>query len=320
MDVKQLRYFVQITESGSLSKAAGQLRIAQPSLSQQLKGLEDELGVELLVRHARGVTPTDLGKLFCEQARTILREVDRAKQLIQSRARNPVGRVSVGLPTSACRGLSLRLKQAVEAAHPGIALHIVEAMTGDLDEWIQLGRLDVALLYDHRAFENVAWTEMMSEELMLVAAAGAPAGNQSRIAFRDLADLPLVLPARPHVVRVLLESHAVRAGKRLSRVTDCDSLTGICELVRNGYYTLMPHFAFSREIASSEFVAIGIVKPTPSWRLSVVLSRRTINMWASEAVADVMANEIKAMVTSGVWRAKLKVSHRRAVSGKSKHR
>lgn len=77
---------------------------------------------------------------------------------------------------------------------------------------------------------------------------------------------------------------------------------------------------YASEIASREFVAIGIVKPTPSWRLSVVLSRRTINMWASESVADVMANEIKGMVQSGVWRAKLKVSQRRAFSGKGKHR
>ena len=105
MDVKQMRYFVQIVESGSLSKAASQLHIAQPSLSQQLKGLEDELGVELLVRHPRGVTPTDLGMLFCDHARSILKDIDRAKEIVQTRARNPVGRVSVGLPTSACRGL-----------------------------------------------------------------------------------------------------------------------------------------------------------------------------------------------------------------------
>jgi len=316
MDVKQLRYFVQIAESGSLSKAAALLHIAQPSLSQQLKGLEQELGVELLVRHPRGVTPTDLGMLFCEHARSILKELDRAKEIIQTRAKTPVGRVSVGLPTSACRGLSLRLKKAVETVHPGISLHIIEAMTGNLDEWIQLGRLDVALLYDHKAFENVAWTEMMAEELMLLAASNAPLANAARVTFREVADLPLVVPGRPHVLRVVLESSAARAGKRLRNVTDCDSLTAIIQLVRDGCYTILPHFALAEEISRGEIVAIGIVKPTPSWRLSVVLSRRTINYRASEAVADVMANEIKTMVQSGIWQAKLKVSHRSAGKGK----
>ena len=189
-------------------------------------------------------------------------------------------------------------------------------MSGNLDEWIQLGRLDVALLYDHKAFENVAWTEMMAEELMLIASARAPIANAGKIAFADLVDFPLVLAARPHVARVVIEGCSSRTGKRLSQVTDCDSLTGIVELVHHGHYTILPHFGFAAEIARGEIVAIGIVKPTPSWRLSVVLSRRTINYRASEAVTDVLANEIKAMMQGGEWRAKLKVSQRHSVHGK----
>ena len=78
MNLKQLKYFVQITDSGSLSKAARILHIAQPSLSLQLKNLEEELGVTLLVRHARGVTPTDLGTMLYEQARLIVRQTENA--------------------------------------------------------------------------------------------------------------------------------------------------------------------------------------------------------------------------------------------------
>ena len=226
MDLRQLRYFLQIAESGSLSKAADQLRIAQPSLSSQLRGLEDELGVELLVRHSRGVTPTDLGKLLCDHARAILGDIERAKEIVQSRSKDPVGRVSVGLPTSACRGLSLRLFKAVAERHPGISLHLVEAMTGNLDEWLQIGRLDVALLYNHKAFENVAWTEMMVEDLSLLVSAKAPLANTGKISFTDLAKLPIAVPGRPHVLRSVIESCAAGAGVKLENAIDCDSLTG----------------------------------------------------------------------------------------------
>lgn len=75
MDLRQLKYFVQITESGNFSRAAEMLRIAQPSLSQQVKNLEEELGVDLLLRHARGVTPTDMGQQLYDHARRILEEV-----------------------------------------------------------------------------------------------------------------------------------------------------------------------------------------------------------------------------------------------------
>ncbi len=306
MNLKQLKYFVQITDSGSLSKAARILHIAQPSLSLQLKNLEEELGVTLLVRHARGVTPTDLGTMLYEQARLIIRETENAKEIIRSHAHSPVGGVSVGLPTSACRGLCLRLMKAVALKHPRISIHLVEAMSGSLDEWIQAGRLDVALLYDHRAFKHVAWTEMMVENLMLIVPADSDYSEQTRIEFADLVDFEFVLPSHTHVIRNVLESFAARAGVRLKVVINCDSLQAIIQLVRSGHCTVFPHFGLAEEINRGEVIAIDIVNPVPSWRLSVVVSQRTVNYRASDAVAIILANEIKSMVDSGAWRATLK--------------
>jgi LysR family nitrogen assimilation transcriptional regulator len=310
LDLKQLRYFVQIAECGSFSKAAELLRIAQPSLSLQVKNLEEELGVDLLIRHPRGVATTDLGMQFCEHARTILREVDRVKEIIRSQSTSPVGRVSVGLPTSACRGLSSPFLQAIAREHPGVTVHLVEAMTGSLDEWVQMGRLDVALLYDQKAFENVAWTEMMVEDLMLVVPAGAPIADAGQVPFEQLAELPLVLPSRLNVLRTILEQIAARANITLTAI-DCDSLPAITQLVRDRYMTVMPHFAMSREIESGEMVALPIVDPSPSWRMSVVVSQRTINLRASDAVAQTMAGVIRRLVEDGIWRARLRSGERR---------
>ncbi|OZA00699.1 MAG: LysR family transcriptional regulator, partial [Rhizobiales bacterium 17-65-6] len=226
MDFRQLKYFVQIAESGNFSRAAEVLRIAQPSLSQQMKHLEEELGVDLLVRHARGVTTTELGQQFYDHARRILQEMDRAKDVIRSQSLNPSGRVSVGLPTSACRGLSFPLFEAMAARQPNITLHLVEAMTSYLDDYIQAGRLDVALLYDHKAFEHVAWTEMMVEDLMLFVSPDSDLAREGAIPFRRLADLPIVLPGRPNVLRTVMEQFAARCDTRLAPF-DCDSLPAI---------------------------------------------------------------------------------------------
>jgi len=305
MDLRQLRYFVQIAESGNLSRAAEVLRIAQPSLSQQMKNLEQELGVDLLQRHARGVTTTELGQEFYDHARRILQEVDRAKDVIKSRSTNPSGRVSVGLPTSACRGLALPLFEAVAEQLPDITLHIVEAMTRYLDDYMQAGRLDVALLYDHKAFEQVAWTEMMVEDLLLFVAADSPLAKEEAIPFRQLAELPVVLPGRPNILRTIMEQFAVRHDRTFDAM-DCDSLPAIAKLVcQSGRVGVMPHFAFKDEAELGQMVAIPIVDPTPSWRLSVVVSQRTMNLRGSEAVAEVMADVIAGMVETGEWRARL---------------
>ena len=315
MDLRQLRYFAQIAESGNVSRAAEVLRIAQPSLSQQMRNLEDELGVELLFRHARGVTPTELGLKFYEHARRILQEVERAKEVVRSQATSPSGRISVGLPTSACRGLSLPLHRAMLEALPNISLHIVEAMTGTLDEWIQSGRLDVALLYDHKAFEHVAWTEMMVEDLMFVVPASHPLAARREIGFGQVFQqaLPVILPGRPNVLRAVIEQLAARHDITPT-ATDCESLPAIAELVRaQAFAAIMPHFALAAEIERGEMVAIPIVDPTPSWRLSVVVSQRTLNARGSEAVAGVMAGVIGDLVERSVWRARLKPTERPAL-------
>jgi LysR family transcriptional regulator, nitrogen assimilation regulatory protein len=307
MDLKQLRYFIQISESGSLTAASEILRIAQPSLSLQLKSLEDELGVPLMVRHAKGITLTELGTSFYEHAQKIIREVDHAKEVIQTKAKTPIGKVSVGLPTSACKGLTIPLVEQVSKMYPRIDLHIVEALTGSLEEWIGAGRLDVALLYDRRAFEDVAWTEMMVEDLLLIAGSAANYKMCSPVTFNELANLPLVLPSRSHIIRTLLEGLAFRTGISFQVKLESDTLTGMIELVKAGYITILPHFAVAREIARGEVQAFEIADPVPSWRLSVVMSKRTLNPKASEAVTLVLAGTIKFLVQSGVWRARLKM-------------
>jgi LysR family transcriptional regulator, nitrogen assimilation regulatory protein len=305
MDFRQLKYFVQIADSGNFSRAAEILRISQPSLSQQMKNLEDELGVDLLLRHARGVTLTELGQQFYEHARRIRQEVDRAREAVRTQSRNPSGRVSVGLPTSACRGLSMPLLSAMSERQPNITLHLVEAMTGYLDDFIQRGRLDVALLYDHKAFEHVAWTEMMVEELMLFAPPDHPIVKAGSISFSSMFELPIVLPGAPNVLRTVIEQFAARH-EVVPKAIACDSLPAIARMVRDRRnLAVMPHFAFIDEVKRGEMIAVRIVDPTPSWRLSVVVSQRTMNPRGSEAVAKVLADVIGEMVSAGIWRAKL---------------
>ncbi|MDX3929518.1 MAG: LysR family transcriptional regulator [Shinella sp.] len=305
MDLRQLRYFVQIAETGNFSRAAEYLRIAQPSLSQQIRNLEDDLGVELFKRHARGVTLTDLGHQFYDHARRILLGVERARDVIQAHSSNPTGKISVGLPTSAARNFSLPLFRAIAERQPNITLHLVEAMSGYLDDFMQAGRLDVALLYDHKAFENVAWTELIVEDHVLFVHPADRIARKREVRFKDVFDEPVVLPGRPHVLRNVIETLAAKSDVDIN-VIDCDSLPAISKLISQEHYrAIMPHFAFHEEIERQEMVPVNIVSPTPSWRLSVVVSDRTMNPRGSAAVAAIMADVMSELVAAGRWKARL---------------
>jgi LysR family transcriptional regulator, nitrogen assimilation regulatory protein len=306
MDLRQLRYFLQIVDSGSFSRASERLNIAQPSLSQHVRSLEDELGVELLARHPRGVTATEYGRLLCDHARSILRDVQRSREALRLSAASPAGEVVVGLPTSACRGLAAPFMSEVAARFPRVRVHLVEALTGSLDEWMQTGRIDVALLYDRRAFENIVANDILLESLQLILPAKHPLASKPAVAFREAAALPLVLPARPHVIRDVVETAAARADAQLNVSVDCDSLQAIVALVRDGHASLYPSFAVLDELRRRELAAVPIVEPTPQWRLSIVLSRRMRHERAAAAIAALLDEVAKRLVTEGQWDAQLK--------------
>lgn len=307
MDLRQLRYFLQIVDCGSISRASEILRIAQPSLSLQLKALEEELNAELLVRHARGVTATDVGLLLCDHARKILREVDHAKEAVQSQAANPLGKVLIGIPTSACRGLTRPLVEATAEKLPGVSIHIIEAMTGGLDEWLRAGQLDVAVLYNRRVSEHVISQDILSENLGLIARTQDAENLPKTISFAETWSLPLVIPGPSNVFRTLVDELAIKKGlERASEsITDCDSLPGILKMVSLGKYTILPSFAVNEEISRGDICSIPIHSPTPSWVLSVVQSKRTLNPRASEAVARVLTEVAGGLVHSGAWAATL---------------
>lgn len=305
MDLKQLRSLVYIADSGSLSRAAEILRTSQPSLSQQIKGLEAELGIRLLHRHARGVVLTELGHTLCAHARVILKDIAYAKETILTQSKIPSGKVSVGFPTSACRELAARLIERTAEKYPNISIHIIEAMTGTLDEWIQTARLDIAVLYDPRAFATTALHGMGTEDLMLIADRNNTILRRESVRYSELEHIPIVLPGKQHVLRSLIERLASRQGITPNVVIESDSFSAILELVKAGYMTVMPHFAMLEEINAGLFGAVSIVDPTPTWRFSTVVSQRTINMPSTKAVAQVLIELVRSLIEEGTWKARV---------------
>jgi LysR family nitrogen assimilation transcriptional regulator len=140
LELRQLKYFIAIIESGSFSKAAIESHVVQSALSQQIAALETELEVQLLVRSAQGVTPTTAGQLFYQHAQHLLRQVEHAKTLVRASDGKPSGRVTIGLPTSTAATLSLPLLEACLALYPGIQLHLMEGLSRQMHQALINGR------------------------------------------------------------------------------------------------------------------------------------------------------------------------------------
>ncbi|MFD8894053.1 LysR family transcriptional regulator [Streptomyces sp. NPDC059558] len=196
MQFQQLLYFVAVAETRHFTRAAERVHVAQPSLSQQIKALERELGAELFSRARGNITLTDAGETLLPLARRILADADTARLEVQELAQLRRGRVRLGATPSICTGLLPDVLRAFHDAHPGIELLIEESGSLDLVRELARGALDLALIALPLPPSAPALTtvELLTEDLVVVSSADRPApGGGGELTIRGLRDEPMVM-------------------------------------------------------------------------------------------------------------------------------
>ncbi|HEX2010364.1 MAG TPA: LysR family transcriptional regulator [Roseateles sp.] len=204
MDFRQLRYFVTVAETGHMTRAAAQLGIQQPPLSQQIKALEQQLGMSLLQRHPKGVALTDAGRLFLAEARRLLQDFGEMRERMARLASGQQGLLSVGFTSSAAaHAYTPEVLRACRGRHPGIALTLSEDSAAALIEAVAKARLHCAFLRVPVARpEGLVFETLFSEPALLAVPldhrlAQGPRARSTPIAWRDLDGEALILVRRP---------------------------------------------------------------------------------------------------------------------------
>ncbi|MGA8031932.1 MAG: LysR substrate-binding domain-containing protein, partial [Casimicrobiaceae bacterium] len=236
MDLRQLRYFTEIVESGSLSKASRQLFIAQPALSQQLSKLEDEVGRPLLKRSSRGVAPTENGLALYHHARFMLRQLDQAMSIARQESGAVHGMVSVGLPATTVLALGLPLVRRVRERYPSILLNVVEGMSGHLGQMMRLGQLDLAVLFSSNVAPDVSIDVLLEEELFVILPQGSRLvpSRRTSLTLAEAAALPLILPTGEHGLRRRIAAEFEQRNLTAHVVAEIDSLSLLMNCVYDG--------------------------------------------------------------------------------------
>jgi LysR family nitrogen assimilation transcriptional regulator len=235
MNLKQLEYFVQVAELGSFSRAALVLDIAQPALSRQVRALETELRETLLLRNGRGVALTEAGRRLFEHGVAILQHVAQAREDMGASRDEPIGRITIALPPSIGRQLTLPLIEAFRRTLPKARLALVDGLSTHIAEWITSGRVDIGLLHNPEAHAALEITPVFEEPLCLVSQVGVAGAARAPLPLRELGAYPLVVPERQHVIRRLLDAQATLAGLRLDIAWEVSSIAAIIDLVVAGH-------------------------------------------------------------------------------------
>ncbi|GAA5233161.1 LysR family transcriptional regulator [Verticiella sediminum] len=273
MDLKRIEHLLIVVESGSFSRAASVIGMAQPALGRQIQALEQECGVPLLYRHGRGVALTPEGERFVEGIRPILRQVQALSGSLQKERAQPRGDVIVGMTPTMLELFGLGLVQRVRRSYPDVKLNIVSGYSGYIHEWLVDGRLDIALLHDAQRSKHIAVDFLASAGLHLVSAPSAPAPGKRRQHHIDMAQLDgiaLVLPTRRHGLRRTLESAAAQARIRLRVDYEMDTLELMKDLVLTGVaHTVLALPAIHRELRHGTLTARRLRRPAVETRVMV---------------------------------------------------
>lgn len=305
MELKELRNFMRVARAGSVSRAADELRLAQPALSRQIRKLERELGVSLFARHGRGVRLSAAGSLLLDRAEAIVQLVHQTSEEIREDRSPTSGRVTLGVPPAAGRLLIPPFVEQFQKAWPKIALHMREGVTSSLQEWLLEKRIDIAILHNPPHLEALNISPILTERMLVV---GPPPhygkGRKPNATFRirDLAELPLILPSMAHNNRRLVEQAALEHGVRLRIKTEVDSVSFAKAMVEKGLgYTILTYAAVQDEVARKQLTAFPIVRPTLSTQVTIVTLRDQQLPKATQYASETLHEVCRALVRSKHW-------------------
>jgi len=289
VQLRHLRYFVRIVEAGSFSRAAAVVHIAQPALSQQIAELEQELGVILLNRSARGVRPTQAGDLLFREAVSILGRMDELPSLIRSTGKEIEGAVSVGASSTLASTLLGPFVEACRAALPKVTLRCSSAGGTFLKGRVETHSLHLALAFEDEFSPTFSRRPIFRQSAYLIRHVPLP-DNPASISLRELTALPLVLPAAPNVLRSKLDRVFADAGLAPHIVSEADVMSSALSAVQAGIGgTILPKGDFS-DVPGHNNLFTTLIDPPIQLTASVLWSAEGTLAPAAVAVRDLLVN------------------------------
>ncbi|MRW86520.1 LysR family transcriptional regulator [Pseudoduganella sp. FT26W] len=285
MNLDQLEAFVHVAELSSFTRAAAILGRTQPALSRLVRQLEVDLRQNLLRRNGRGVVLTEAGRVLLEHSKGILHQIDGARHALQNLQGTLDGNFKIGLAPSVARFATLALVHGFRQQFPQASITVSEGLSSYLAEWLAMGRIDAAIMYDTGETPLVNKRMLFSEEIFLISRPGADV--PSSIPLPHLKHYPLIIPGRLHAIRTLVEMYAAERGVQLNIALEIDAVPPLLDLVEEGFgHAALPLNAILADPRQRRFRCTRITEPGIQGRMAIATSNQhPMSRLATRAVA-----------------------------------
>ena len=294
MLVRPLRYLKAVADHGSFTRAAAALHVSQPALSQQIRELEERMGVQLLDRSGRTVRPTDVGEAYLRHVQRALDELEVGGRAIRDVQDLSSGALRLGFTPLFAIYLLGPLIRLYRDRFPGIVLTITEMAQEEMELALGADALDLGLAFSDVLAEDVEGLPLHTEKMSLIVGQGHPAANSDR--EMDTAALtaePLALLGPTFATRAMVDRYLRSVGVHPYVAVEANSIAAIVEMVRRaGLATILP------EVVAQEQMGLCVVRLAPaidSLRVALLQRRGGYRSAASRAFVAVAQDYAKAI-------------------------
>lgn len=274
MELRQIRYFIEVAEREHVSEAADALHVAQSAISRQIANLEGELGVSLFEREGRNVKLTQIGKIFLTHAKTAMKAIDYATKQIEEHLDPERGSIKIGFPTSLASDMLPTIISEFKQKYPNIRFQLRQGSYNYLIEAVKSRELDLAFLGPVPTNDpDVEGSILFSENMAALVPSNSPLAERKKIHLNEMRDEEFVLFPQGYVLRKIAVDGCRQAGftpKITSEGADLDAIKG---LVSAGIgVTLLPESTFNG--TTTRFTAkIEIDSPTLTRTVGIITPR-----------------------------------------------
>ena len=299
MNIRDLEYLVALSEFKHFRRAADSCNVSQPTLSGQIRKLEDELGIILLERTSRKVLFTQSGMLLVDQARTVLREVKLLKEMASNQGKEMTGPLHIGLIPTVGPYLLPYIVPTLKETFPDLEVFLYEAQTHQLLEQLETGRLDCAIVA--RVPETEAFIEVpiFDEKMLLAVSEQHPWASESKIAMNTLKGQEMLMLDDGHCLRNQALDYCFTAGAKEDSHFQATSLETLRNMVAaNVGITFMPELAVLNEGSRAGVKYIPCHSPEPSRTIALVYRPGSPLRNRYERVASAVSEQVKSILTN----------------------
>ncbi|WP_374732792.1 LysR family transcriptional regulator [Klebsiella variicola] len=259
MDLADLRLFIAIVDSGSITGGAAMAHLALASASERVRKLEAEVGVPLLQRHARGVTLTEAGEVLARHARPLLAQQQRLRQAMSTFARGQQGTLRLFANTSAMSAFLPGKLAAWMAAHPTVQIDTEERTSADIVSSILAGVAQAGVVSDAVDPGPLHLDPVADDPLVLIVPPTHPLAGANEVAFAAVINEPLVALYQTSALQQHIEQHAAGLGQALNVRVRMSHFEGLCEMVAHGAGgAILPRVIAERYQQRYRFAVIGL--------------------------------------------------------------